>query len=465
MVYDLGGGTFEVKILNIRNSVYEVKATGGNKHLGGVDFDNILMATLAAEFKRKSNMDIAENKKALRKLRTACERAKRFLSTAIRASIDIDSLADGIDFVTYLTRARFDELCAPLFRITINVVESTLKDIEMTCDDIDTVVLVGGSTRIPKIQQLLQNFFKGKKIDKTVNPDEAVAYGAAVQAAIIHGNASKELANMELLEVTPLTLGVSGFIEQDQAPHMLALIKRNTPIPVSISKIFGTNVGKNINNIKGMKILQGESHLEKDNFTIGLLKLVDFRKVPESVEVTFSIDDNGILSVIVVSTSNRDIRNGMTIENVSGGLTKAEIERMVADAEKYGNEDREVKRCHTARWELEQYCNEAMHGSKTSTVKEKCNEIRSWLECCYRPTISQFHNVKNELTALIISSSLKSLPRNLNENGYGNKVDAATVKIEVDENGNDVNDRKKMNFVQKPDNFAEEVVMHLPETD
>lgn len=147
LVYDLGGGTFEVKILNIRNSVYEVKATGGDKHLGGVDFDNILMATLAAEFKRKSNMDIAENKKALRKLRTACERAKRFLSTAIRASIDIDSLADGIDFVTYLTRARFDELCAPLFRITINVVESTLKDIEMTCDDIDTVVLVGGSTR------------------------------------------------------------------------------------------------------------------------------------------------------------------------------------------------------------------------------------------------------------------------------------------------------------------------------
>lgn len=399
LVYDLGGGTFDVSILNICENVYEVKATAGDTHLGGEDFDNVLMESFAAEFKRKNNVEINGNKRALRRLRTACERAKRTLSSTTSTTIEIDALCDGIDFFAHLSRARFDDMCGDLFRSTITVVLDALDDANLKCDDIDTIVLVGGSTRIPKIQQLLQDLFKGKEINKTINPDEAVAYGAAVQAAINHGGASAEMENMKLMEVTPLTLGVS--IRKEHI--MSAIIKRNTPIPVSRNRRYVT-LEDDQTSLR-FPIIQGERHLAKDNFEIGKTTIHGLTPAPRGVEgatVTFSIDANGILTVTAVSESDENNRGEIKLENVCGSLTKDEIDQMVADAEKYREQDNKVKQYYTARTELEQYCYELKREFrwKNEMVFKKCNEVLYWLNKCCRPTVSQFIQKKEELHAL-----------------------------------------------------------------
>lgn len=379
LVYDLGGGTFDVSILNIHNNVYEVKATGGDTHLGGEDFDNILMAMFTDEFKRKHNVDITGNKKALRKLRTACERAKRTLSSATRAPIDIDSLANGIDFVTRLTRAKFDELCADLFGLTIKVVKSTLKDAKMTCEDIDTVVLSGGSTRIPKIQQLLRELFDEIKINKTINPDEAVARGAAAKAAKIHGDASSdEIQNMQLLDVTPLTLGIST---KDNSERVMSrIIERNTPIPVCFSRVYQTS--RDNQTKMTLKILQGEERLEKDNLLIRQSQFYGIPAAPARVEkatVTFAINADGILNVTAVSNSNSNVKCEITIENFFTGLSKAEIDRMVAEAGEYDEFDREMQQYLTAQEKLQQYCEEikSEYGAGNGSVNDMCNKIQN----------------------------------------------------------------------------------------
>jgi len=408
LIFDLGGGTFDVSLLTIEEGIFEVKSTAGDTHLGGEDFDSRLVNHFVNDFKRKNKKDLSSNARAMRRLRTACERAKRTLSSSAQTSIEIDSLFEGIDYYTSITRARFEELCQDLFRSTIQPVDRVLTDAKIDKSQVHEIVLVGGSTRIPRIQKLITDYFNGKEPNKSINPDEAVAYGAAVQAAILSGDTSStSTKEILLLDVAPLSLGI-----ETAGGMMTKLIPRNTTIPTKKSEVFSTFS----DNQPGVliQVFEGERQRTKDNNLLGKFELAGIPPAPRGVpqiEVTFDLDANGIMNVSAVEKGTGK-SNKIVITNDKGRLSKEDIEQMLADAEKYKEEDEKEGQRVGAKNGLESYAYALRNSLSEPKTEEKLkpedkekltaaiDKVVAWLDENQQGTKEEYEEQQKELEGI-----------------------------------------------------------------